>query len=471
MPRSRSIHPRPRGDQLDAGPRAAVLGWLDSRVNYERLTPTGPGGDGSFGLARMRRLLALIGNPHDAFPVVHVAGTKGKGSTVAMIAAILGEAGLRVGRYLSPHVHRLEERIAVDGRPIPEADLLRSFAVVVPAVEQLDASALRRGTRVPTWFEVVTAVAFDHFARAKVDIAVLETGLGGRLDATNVSRPVVSVITSISLDHMAILGPTVRHIATEKAGIIKRGCPVVCGARDPSARKVISATALKRRAPLRLIDRDFTISHAPANAATSLAGGMLLLRGALGSGPELAYPLSMAGRHQADNAGLAVMTVGELRRRGFRIPETAVRAGLASVHLPARIERIADRPLVILDAAHNVASMESLVETLEAPLEATAARGAPRVLLFAASADKQIEEMLACCRGRFDRVVVTRYLTNPRAATTERLVAACAAAGLPVPTTAQSPAAALATARKLAGARGMVCIAGSFFLATEIGAG
>lgn len=467
MPRSRSTHPSQHGSAA----LAKVLGWLDSRVNYERQSPTGPGGNGSFSLARMRRLLALIGRPHDAFEVVHVAGTKGKGSTVAMIAAILGEAGLRVGRYLSPHVHRLEERIAVDGRPIPEADLLRSFAAVVPAVERLDAAALRRGTRMPTWFEVVTAVAFDHFARTKVDIAVLETGLGGRLDATNVSRPAVSVITSISLDHMAILGPTVRHIATEKAGIIKRGCPVVCGARDPAARKVIVATAQKRRAPLRLVDRDFTVAHAPAAGSTPLAGDTLLLRAGSGSGAEQAYPLSMAGRHQADNAALAVMAIGELRRRGFRIPEQAVRAGLAAVHLPARIERIADRPLVILDAAHNVASMESLVETLRPLLAATAARGAPRVLLFAASADKQIEEMLACCRGQFDRVVVTRYLTNPRAATTERLVAACAAAGLPVPTTAQSPAEALAIAKQLAGARGLVCIAGSFFLATEIGAG
>jgi len=470
MPRSRSTPARPPGDRLDS-PRLAALRWLDSRVNYERQSPIGPGGNGSFGLARMRRLLALVGHPHEAFPVVHVAGTKGKGSTVAMVATILERAGLRVGRYLSPHVHRLEERIAVNGRQIAESDLVRSFARVVPAVERLDTSARRRGTRVPTWFEVVTAVAFDHFARAQVDIAVLETGLGGRLDATNVSRPVVSVITSISLDHMAILGPTVRAIATEKAGIIKRGCPVVCGARDPAAREVIVATALKRRAPLRLVDRDFTISHAPGNAATPLSGGTLLLRAAGEGGQELTYPLSMAGRHQADNAGLAVMTIGELRRRGFPIPETAVRAGLASVHLPARIERIADRPLVILDAAHNVASIESLVETLADLLADTASRGAPRVLLFAASADKQIEEMLACCRGRFDRVVVTRYLTNPRAATTERLVAACAAAGLPAPTTAPSPAAALAMARKLAGARGMVCVAGSFFLATEIGAG
>ena len=471
MTRSRSTPSRPPAARSDAGPRAVALEWLESRVNYERQTPIGPGGNGSFGLARMRRLLTLIGSPHDAFPVVHVAGTKGKGSTVAMIAAILGAAGLRVGRYLSPHVHRLEERIAVNGRTIAEADLLRSFASVVPAVEHLDDAARRRGTRVPTWFEVVTAVAFDHFARSGVDIAILETGLGGRLDATNVSRPVVSVITSISLDHMAILGPTVRHIATEKAGIIKRGCPVVCGARDPAARKVIEATARKRRAPLRLIDRDFTVHHAPTSAASPLAGGALLLRAEGGGGPEHTYPLSMAGRHQADNAALAVMTIGELRRRGFPIPEAAVRAGLAGVRLPARIERIADRPLVILDAAHNVASMASLVETLDGVLAATAARAAPRVLLFAASADKQIEEMLACCRGKFDRVVVTRYLTNPRAATTERLVAACAAAGLSGPVTAESPAAALAMARKLAGPRGLVCIAGSFFLATEIGAG
>jgi dihydrofolate synthase/folylpolyglutamate synthase len=227
---------------------------------------------------------------------------------------------------------------------------------------------------------------------------------------------------------------------------------------------VIVATAQKRRAPLRLIDRDFTISHAPTIAATPLAGGTLLLQAAAGGGPELAYPLSMAGRHQADNAGLAVMTIGELCRRGFRIPETAVRAGLASVHLPARIERIADRPLVILDAAHNVASMESLVATLAPAAQVFR----PTVLVFAASADKQIAEMLAVARGRFDHVVVTRYATNPRAATVPQLVEACRRAGLPAPQVATAPAEALRLARSLATARGLVCVAGSFFLAAEI---
>ena len=471
MPGSRSHPPRRPREAASVGDRASLLTWLDSRVNFERQTPTGPGGSGSFGLARMRRLLTLIGDPHGTFPVVHVAGTKGKGSTVAMIASILRQSGLRVGCYLSPHVHELEERISINGRPIPESDLLRSFARVIPAVERLDAAAVRRGGRIPTWFEVVTAAAFDHFARAKVDIAVLETGLGGRLDATNVSRPVVSVITSISLDHMAILGPTVRHIATEKAGIIKRGVPVICGARDPAARRVIEATATRRRASLWLVDRDFHVGHEARESASGLAGGRLLLSGDRGKAPPDVYELAMTGRHQADNAALAVMAARTLRTRGFDVPEKAVVRGLAEVRLPARIETISQRPLVILDAAHNVASMKSLLEAISGALAAAESRRAPRVLLFAASADKQIEEMLACCQGLFSRVVVTRYVTNPRAATTARLIAACAAAGLPAPATAEDPPSAHRLAKKLATPRGIVCIAGSFFLATEIGAG
>ncbi|MFM8986164.1 MAG: bifunctional folylpolyglutamate synthase/dihydrofolate synthase [Planctomycetia bacterium] len=226
--------------------REAVLAWLDRRINFER---TPPGGTAApFGLARVRRLMAAVGAPHERLPVVHVAGTKGKGSTVAMLAAILGEAGHRVGRYMSPHVHALEERICVDGRPISAADLVAACGVVMPAVERLDAAAARRGSRGPSWFEVVTAVALVHFVRAGVDVAVLETGLGGRLDATNVSRPLVTVITSISLDHMAVLGPTLGRIAREKAGIIKRGVPVVSAAQRPAARRRAAVAAITRRA-------------------------------------------------------------------------------------------------------------------------------------------------------------------------------------------------------------------------------
>jgi len=456
------------GSRKERHTRASALAWLDRRINFERAVPAAAT-PGTFGLARVRRLLAAIGNPHRELPVVHVAGTKGKGSTVAMLAAVLQAAGHRVGRYMSPHVDTIEERICVGGRPISAADLVRAFNVVIPAVEELDRAASLRGGSGPTWFEVLTAVAFVHFARAGVDLAVLETGLGGRLDATNVSHPVLSIITSISLDHMHLLGSTIGQIAAEKAGIIKRGCPVISAAIHPDARRVIESTAARRRAPLVQLDRDFEAVYLPPDAgdphADPLAPGRVAVTLAdTRTAQPLVFPLAMRGGHQAINAAVVVMAARSLDAQGIRVTDRAVGKGLRAVSLPARIERIAEKPLVILDAAHNVASMESLVATL--------APGArvfrPSVLLFAASADKQITEMLTVARGRFDHVVITRYATNPRAATVSQLVEACLRAGLPAPQVATAPAEALRLARTLATPRGLVCVAGSFFLAAEI---
>jgi dihydrofolate synthase/folylpolyglutamate synthase len=384
---------RRSGDEREAArrpgdERAAAIAWLDRRLNFER-TPPGAAAPAPFGLARMRRLLAAVGKPHERLPIVHVAGTKGKGSTVAMLASILEDAGHRVGRYMSPHVHALEERICVAGRPIAAADLVAAFAEVIPAVERLDATAARRGGRGPTWFEVVTAVALVHFVRAGVEIAVLETGLGGRLDATNVSRPLVSVITSISLDHMAVLGPTISRIAGEKAGIIKRSVPVVSGATHPAARRVIAATAARRRARLLQLGRDFSFVH----VADAPHGDDTVEIAAPDSAPQR-YRLGMTGRHQAENAALAVVAARQLAARGWRVTERAIASGLARTTLPARIERVATHPLTVVDAAHNVASMRALLATLAPALD----RHRPRVLVFAASADKQLEEMLpAAC--------------------------------------------------------------------------
>ncbi len=452
--------------------RAESLAWLERRVNYERAMPASS--TGSFGLARMRRLLAAIGAPHERLPVVHVAGTKGKGSTVAMIAAILAESGHKVGAYLSPHVHAIEERISVRGRPISAAALVAAFATVIPAVDAMDRAAERRGGRGPTWFEVMTAVAMLHFARERVDIAVLETGLGGRLDATNVSQPVLCVITSISLDHMAILGPTIGRIAAEKAGIIKRGIPVISGATAPAARRVIAATAARRRAPLLQLGRDFHATHVSGGGAGAKPLGNHavvvdlpdeMLETARMPLPA-SYAIGMPGVHQAANAALAVVAAHKLDALGYRVPARAIAAGLKNTLLPARVQVLSKKPLVVVDAAHNVASMEALLEALAGPLDAFS----PRVLLFAASADKQLEKMLAAAVGRFDHVVITRYATNPRAAPVERLAAACESAGLPKPHAAASPRDALKTAKKLAGRSGMVCVAGSFFLAAEIDA-
>jgi dihydrofolate synthase/folylpolyglutamate synthase len=451
--------------------RADALAWLDRRVNYERSLPTGR--TGSFGLARMRRLLTAIGSPQSRLPVVHVAGTKGKGSTVAMIASILSASGHRTGAYLSPHVHAIEERISIDGRPISAAALVEAFATVIPAVDTLDQAAERRGGRGPTWFEVMTAVAMHHFARERVDLAVLETGLGGRLDATNVSHPVLSVITSISLDHMALLGKTIGRIAGEKAGIIKRGVPVISGATAPAARRVIAATAARRRAPLLQLGQDFEATHVCSGDPRSNPCGehavvvSLPKEFARASAPAapVSYAIGMPGRHQAANAALAVVAARKLDALGYRVPERAIADGLRSTRLPARVEVLSRRPLVVVDAAHNVASMQALLDTLAGPLDACS----PRVLVFAASADKQLEEMLAAAAGLFDHVIVTRYATNPRAASVERLLAACHAAGLPEAEAAASPKKAIQHARRRAGTTGIVCVAGSFFLASEIG--
>lgn len=424
----------------------------------------------------MRRLLELTGNPHRQLRVVHVAGTKGKGSTVAMIAAMLQASGHRVGRYMSPHVHRLEERIAINGRLISENDLVGVWEIVRPAVERMDAQATRRGRRGPSWFEILTALAFVHFRNQSVDIAVLETGLGGRLDATNVVQPVLSVITSISLDHMAQLGPTVGHIAREKAGIIKRGRPVLCGARDPEARSVIAEVAKSRRSRLLQLGHDFEVqaTSRPCGSGDvprltvrlmSTDGGRCVLDGTLAR-PLRAYAVRMPGLHQADNAGLAVAAAALLDEAGVAISAAGLRRALGRVQLPARVERLSERPRLVVDAAHNAASMQSLCETLVA-----AGAAGPRVLVFAASSDKQLEEMLAAAVRWADRLVVTRYTTNPRAASLERLLAAVRTAAPSLAATAAAepdPWRATQLAIRWVGTEGTVCVAGSFFLAAEV---
>jgi dihydrofolate synthase/folylpolyglutamate synthase len=458
----------PAGSRPHRGPRrsrAAIHAWLALRQDFERVPPRG-NQPSVFGLGRVRRLLDAVGAPHTRLRVAHVAGTKGKGSTVTMLAEILTAAGHRVGTYTSPHVHRFEERICVAGRPIGPGDLAAAFAVVIPAVEAMDTAAAGRVRRSPTWFEIVTAAAFVHFARVGVDIAVLETGLGGRLDATNVCKPLLSVITSISLDHMSLLGNTIARIATEKAGIIKRGRPVISGALHPAARRVIEATAARRRAPLLQLGRDFRVSWRPAEKTNPWAGGDVEITPPDGlAAVPLRATLAMAGRHQADNAALAAVAALRLDAFGIRVTREAIERGLGAARLPARIERVAESPTIVVDAAHNEASMRSLMETLEPLL---AARH-PRVLVFAASADKQVEKMLTLAAGRFDAVIVTRYVRSRRGAPIERLVDACRQAGLPAPEVASTPATALALARSRAGRSGFVCVAGSFFLAAELG--
>ena len=439
--------------------RLRALQWLDKRSNFERV-PASLAGDGGFTLARMRRLLRGLGNPERRFPAVHLAGTKGKGSAAAMLTAILRSAGYRVGCYLSPHVDRLEERITVSGRKISTADLLAAFRLVIPVVEKLDRQADRRKDRGPTWFEVLTAVAFSHFARQQVDLAVIETGLGGRLDATNLCRPLVSVITCISLDHMDVLGDSIAKIAAEKAGIIRRNCPVISVATDPEAAAVIAETAARCRAPLKQLGRDFAVGDAAGGRQPRSEPFTLHCPPGI---PQGSFETGMPGRHQAVNAAAAIMATRSLAAGRFEISEKALRRGLRQARLPARIEWLSEQPPVVLDAAHNTASMAALVEAIGA----AAKLPRRRILIFAASGDKQLPEMLREARRLFSTVILTRYATNPRAASLPVLQRAAAEAGWDEPLVTSSPAEAVDLARRLAAGRGLICVAGSFFLAAE----
>ncbi|MBT6055480.1 MAG: bifunctional folylpolyglutamate synthase/dihydrofolate synthase [Planctomycetaceae bacterium] len=445
--------------------RLQALQWLERRSNFEQI-PTKLEKKTIFTLSRMAALLKALGNPQRQFPSAHLAGTKGKGSTAAMLAAIVQSAGYRVGCYLSPHVDRIEERISIAGRQISTADLLVAFRRIMPVVERLDQLALRKNTTGPTWFEVLTAIAFIHFEQKGIDLAVIETGLGGRLDATNLCSPVVSLITNISLDHTDVLGNTIRAIAIEKAGIIRRSCPVISTALHPDAMKVISKKSTEKRTKSFFLNRDFTVrslkTKNPRNPTISNWHSFEIQ--APPESPAKTYRIAMAGIHQAENAAAAIMATKVLAGKGFQIDKHNIATGLRKTRLPARIEWISYVPPIILDAAHNVASMDSLVKTLSDQ----DSQPKKRILIFAASADKELTAMLRISTTYFTDIVLTRYATNPRAATITRLREAAKKGGWQEPHVAVSPTEAVLVGKRLAGKTGLLCVAGSFFLAAEV---
>jgi dihydrofolate synthase/folylpolyglutamate synthase len=467
--------PTPVRPPADAVRRDAAIDYLLGRINYERVAVL-PYGERHLKLDRMRTLLNRLGNPDAGVPIVHVAGTKGKGSTSALVASILHAAGYEVGVFSSPHLERLEERFSINGQPIGGDELVALVDRVRPIAQQMDdaADAVGDPAARPTFFELTTAMALMHFADRQVDAVVLEVGLGGRLDATNVCQPAVTVITSISRDHTRQLGDTTDKIAAEKGGIIKPGVPVVIGAMDESARAVI--VELARRNGSRLLEppRDYEFAYRPPHEVDAHAscGRMDYLGRAQGELFELRdAPLRLLGRHQAANAAIALATVSELRRQGWLVSTDAMRAGLAEAVLPGRIEVIGRGPAVVLDVAHNVASVEALVQSLA---ESFASRR--RTLLFAASRDKDVAGMLRVLLPHFDRVVATEFQDNPRAVPAEQLADLCRQvfdrAGRPPEegrlVVHAKPAEAWREVRAVAAADELICITGSFFIAAEL---
>jgi dihydrofolate synthase / folylpolyglutamate synthase len=446
--------------------RASALAFLLSRIDYERSLVV-PYGLREFKLDRMRELLARMGNPQASLAIVHVAGTKGKGSTAAMIAAALTAAGYRTGLFTSPHMARLEERVNVDGCPCSSAELVDLVARLRPIAEGMDAAAARAtGETGLTYFELTTAMALMSFAGRSVDAAVLEVGMGGRLDSTNVCDPLVSVITSISFDHTQQLGNSLAEIAAEKAGIIKPGVPVISGVVDDEPRRVIRAAARAACSPLRQSRVDFDYAyHPPRGVEASEVPARVDVRLAFPDPPRRydRLGLSLLGRHQAANAAVAVAALAELETRGFTIAEFALRRGLSSLVWPARVEVVARRPTVVVDAAHNAASVSALLATLD---ESFSAR--ERVLVFATTRDKDVGGMLPLLLARFDHVILTRYASNPRGVPLDELAAIAASLGATNTSLAAAPAQAWDAVRARAMPDDLVCVTGSFYIAGEM---
>jgi len=398
------------------------------------------------GLSRVQKALALRGDPQRAYPCVLVAGTNGKGSVATSIATVLQAAGHKVGLYTSPHLHRLVERFQIAGRPVSERALTREVNALRRFVET-------RGTPQLTFFELCTLLAFELFRSARCDVVVLEVGLGGRLDATNVVRPLVSVITSIALDHTDRLGPTVAHVAREKAGIIKPGVPVVVGERAADALRVIRARARRQGAPLYTIDREFSVLRG-GEPPSARAGEPLSVRVGTRRIDKLRTPLN--GAYQADNLACAVAALLSLPPR-LAVDERSLRRGLLRVRWPGRLELLAGAPAVLCDAAHNPHAALALAEHL-ARIRGDYTRS---VLLFGAMRDKDHASMLDLLRPHVDALIFARAHT-PRAESAALLAERYGGEAIErVPD-------ALVRARKLAGKRGLIIACGSIFLMAEV---
>ncbi|HJS30255.1 MAG TPA: folylpolyglutamate synthase/dihydrofolate synthase family protein [Anaerolineales bacterium] len=435
-----------------------LYGFIDfSLTRDDRYSPE------RFDLGRVEALMRMLGNPQDRFRILHVAGTKGKGSVSALCASALVSGGYRTGLYTSPHGSEFTERIQVDGEQIPQDTLADLVEELKPAVESIPEI---------TTYEITTALALVYFANQGVEAAVLEVGLGGRLDATNIVLPLVSVITSISYDHTQFLGETLQEIAAEKSGIIKPGVPVVSSPQQEPALLTIEQIANERNAPMLLVGRDYlfapvsqsmegqTLVVWPAEEQ-GLADAFIESGGAINDWEPLRLHIPLLGAHQVENAATAYLALNTARVRGLPVSDSAIQAGFSSVKWPGRFEVLDRHPPVIVDSAHNRHSALRLRQALDDYFP-----GLPVILIFGASEDKDIRGMFAELLPRVRQVIATRS-THPRAVDPGQLVDLAHQAGKPA-RAAESVEEALALALRLSESESVVLAAGSVFVAAGV---
>ena len=441
----------------------SALDFLYEFVNYERKM-TEVYAPEKMDPFRPARLLYAVGEPHRRYPSIHIAGTKGKGSVAAMCAMALQAAGLRVGLYTSPHLRDLTERIRVltaqdaTGN-IPKRDFVRlvnELRQVTPRMKGL------------TWFELLTALAFMHFARKEVDVAVVEVGLGGRLDATNVLTPVVSVITSLSLDHTGLLGNTIAEIAAEKGGIIKHGVPLVCAAQAPEAMAVIRQLAAERQAPLTVVGEMWQFEgEAHRDARNTCAGQSVTVTvtpKASTIQPGETFSLALRGAYQRENALVALATLDMVRPLFPMLSVQAMRCGLEDVQWPGRLQVLhqsRSQPTLIVDGAHNADSAEKLAAYLREQCDYRRLW-----LVLGITADKNVTGILQPLLPLAEGVVVTRA-DNPRATEPDILEESASKLGYMVQTEPDIGAA-MTTVWRLAQPDDLICVCGSLYIVGDL---
>ena len=386
-----------------------TLEYLYSFVDYSlvrnlRYTPE------KFDLKRMQDFADKLENPQDNIKCIHVAGTKGKGSVCAMLANIFHEAGYKVGLYTSPHLQDFTERIQVNGKPITKKDFCTLIDSMLPII---------KNTQKISTFEITTAAAFLYFFQQNVDIAVIEVGLGGRLDATNIVKPEISVITAISHDHTAILGRTLVKIAKEKGGIIKNCIPIVSASKNSNVKNTLEEIASKKNAKLfhvnDLIDIKLSDISIKRQTITLNINDALDYEDDASKNKKYIFNLSLVGPHQAENAATVLLTIKILNSAGWKVSDNAIANGFSNVKWPGRFEILSQKPNIIIDCAHNDDSMKKLIKTIHLTLKKGNINW-----LFGASEDKNIEGMFAILSKTTQRIYLTKSI-HPRAASIEML--------------------------------------------------
>lgn len=446
----------------------ARLADLFSRINYERRSDLKPF---DFKLDGIRQLLELLNQPHLKYPVIHVAGTKGKGSVSKMIGAVLTANGIRTGVFTSPHLESINQRISVDNQWISDDDLCSTLELIEPAVAEVDAQSQLAGIRPLSFFEVITAAALVHFANVQCQAVVLEVGMGGRLDSTNICQPELCIITTITLDHTRQLGNSLEKIAAEKAGIIKSGVPMICGVEKRKPREVIHQIAAANQADVWQLDSEFFLHSEPDSQG--------LIVETWGHDETMDYQwrledvsVSMRGSHQAKNAAVAIAAIQRLNHNGWKIKEASIRKGLSNLSIPGRCEVIRENPPVVLDIAHNVASIEAFVDSLHHHFPEWQSARRKRLVL-SISKDKDSRGIMRWLVDTFDEIILTQFQSNPRARSVADLMedAEVVRDGLRTTTNIRSAASPLEAWNLVQSdllPDDFVCITGSVFLVAEL---